>query len=348
MTTPHYPLKFDPIYKEKVWGGRTLEKLGRRLPGDATTRIGESWELADLKQTSASGGGGTAEHSTIVNGPLAGQTIDTLLAADKTDVIGDAALSDDGGFPLLLKLLDARQNLSVQVHPSPAYAAEHDDAHLKSEAWYVVDCEPGAVIYKGVKPGTTPADLRAALEKNTDDAVVPLLIEVPVQPGDCHYLPSGTCHALGAGVLVAEVQTPSDTTFRVYDWGRTGRELHVEEALACTTFGPAETGDAEKQATVDAGEGVTSTRLVRTEYFRIDRLTAQAGTEGDVGQGLPRMWMVLRGSGELRCATEGPTPFGPGETLLLPAAMAEGAWSIHEDATLLEVTLPDAGTTRLA
>ena len=337
-----YPLKFEPIYKEKVWGGRTLERLGRALPGDASTPIGESWELADLAQTSASGGGGGAERSTIVNGPLAGQTIHDAIRDDKAAVLGRVPLSNDGGFPLLLKMLDARQNLSVQVHPSPAYAAEHADAHLKSEAWYVVDCEPGAKIYKGLQLGTTPERMREALRENTDEAVVPLLVEVPVQPGDCHYLPSGTCHALGAGVLVAEVQTPSDTTYRVYDWGRTGRELHVDQAIECMGYGPAETGEAEDRATVDSGEGVTATRLVRTEYFRIDRLQAPAGAEGDVGGGLPRLWMVLEGAGELSCDAEPVTRFDRGRTLLLPAAMTGGRWSMIEDATILEVTFPQA------
>lgn len=345
---PAYPLKFEPIYKEKVWGGRTLERLGRDLPGDESTLIGESWELADLPVTSASGGGGGAEFSKISNGSFSGQTIHDVIEQDKAGAIGQVPLSELGGFPLLLKMLDARQNLSVQVHPSPEYAAEHDDAHLKSEAWYVVDCEPGAKIYKGIQPGTTPEQLRAALEKNTDEAVVPLLVEVPVEPGDCHYLPSGTCHALGAGVLVAEVQTPSDTTYRVYDWGRTGRELHVEQAIACMQFGPAETGEAERRTTVNTGEGVEATRLVRTEYFRIDRLTAPAGAEGAIGSGLPRLWMVIEGAGELSCDAEPKTMFDRGQTLLLPAAMTAGAWKMVEDATILEVTFPQAQETEIA
>ena len=339
---PNYPLKFEPIYKEKVWGGRTLEALGRPLPGDQDTLIGESWELVDLAQTSASGGGGDAEHSTVTNGPLAGQSIHDVIAADKAGLIGSVPLSDAGGFPLLLKFLDARQNLSVQVHPSPEYAKQHPEANLKSEAWYVVDCEPGAKIYKGITQGTTAEQMREALKHNTDDAVVPLLVEAPVKPGDCHYLPSGTCHALGAGVLVAEVQTPSDTTFRVYDWGRTGRELHVEQAIECMTFGPADAGDAEDRATVDTGEGIEATRLVRTEYFRMDRLTAPAGADGEIGRGLPRLWMVLDGAGELACDAEAKTLFARGETLLLPASMTGGRWSIIEDATILEVTFPQA------
>ncbi|MEE9405486.1 MAG: type I phosphomannose isomerase catalytic subunit, partial [Algisphaera sp.] len=189
-TMPLYPLKFAPVYKEKVWGGRSLERLGRDLPGDAKNLIGESWELVDLATTSASGGGGGAERSGVANGPLASQTLSQVIDAYGPALHGDLPLTESGGFPILLKYLDASAHLSVQVHPSPAYAATHADAFLKSEAWYIVDCDPGAVIYKGIKEGVTPDQLRSALTKNTNDAVVPVMFEVPVAPGDCHYLPS--------------------------------------------------------------------------------------------------------------------------------------------------------------
>ncbi|MFK7788480.1 MAG: type I phosphomannose isomerase catalytic subunit, partial [Phycisphaeraceae bacterium] len=205
-STALYPLAFEPIYKEKVWGGRSFETLGRTLPGEVNSAIGESWEIADLATTSASGGGGNAEYSAIANGPLKGQSIRQLMQQFGDALLGEGITpADDGGFPLLIKFLDAKENLSVQVHPSPQYAADHDDAFLKSEAWTIIHAEPGAVIYKGLAPGTTPEQLRAAIQANTDAAVVPLLNAIPAKQGDCHYLPSGTLHALGAGVLVAEV-----------------------------------------------------------------------------------------------------------------------------------------------
>ena len=230
-----YPILFEPIYKEKVWGGRSLERLGRALPGDSATLVGESWEVADLASTSPSGGGGGAARSRVAHGPLAGRALHELIRDHGPALLGGVALTEEGGFPLLVKYLDARQNLSIQVHPSRDYVARHAGAHLKSEAWYVVDAEPEAVIYKGVVAGTEPEDFAEAVRA---DSVGELMISVPALAGDCHYLPSGTCHALGAGVLVAEVQTPSDTTFRVYDWGRTDRELHIEAALECIDFGP--------------------------------------------------------------------------------------------------------------
>ncbi len=336
-----YPLKFVPIYKEKVWGGRTLEKLDRELPGDTQTRIGESWELADLATTSASGGGGDAARSEVANGPLAGQTINQLVEQYGRDLLGDLALSASGGLPILLKYLDASDNLSVQVHPSPDYAASHPDAHLKSEAWYIVAREPGAKIYKGMTEGTTAEQLRAALEVNTNDAVVPLMVEVPVEPGDCHYLPSGTCHALGGGILVAEVQTPSDTTFRVYDWGREGRELHVDQAVACIHFGPAESEAFERQ-TRRQGDQHVWTRLVACDYFTIDRIEAQTGFQDTLDQAQPTVWMVLEGN-----ITAGGESFVAGDTVWIPPAL-NATLSVESSATWLEVGFPQKQTTTMA
>ncbi|MEL7087973.1 MAG: type I phosphomannose isomerase catalytic subunit [Planctomycetota bacterium] len=350
--TPLYPLKFAPVYKEKVWGGRTLESLGRALPGDATP-IGESWELVDLATTSASGGGGGAERSTVSHGPLAGRTLAQLIETYGPALMGDLPLSDDGGFPILLKYLDANEHLSVQVHPSPEYAAAHDDAFLKSESWYIVAAKPGAVIYKGIQDGVTPAQLRSAIATNTDEAVVPLMIEVPVKPGDCHYVPSGTCHALGAGILVAEVQTPSDTTYRVYDWGRTGRELHVDQAIDCIEFGPPDVSEYELFTTLPSksgasGGGATVERLVACEFFRIDKVTAAAGFEDAAGEDQPTVWMVLEGHGELAGDGANVVPFGPGDTILLPPGMAGGRVNVTGDAQWLEVSFPNADRSRLA
>lgn len=346
--TALYPLKFAPIYKEKVWGGRTLEQIGRDLPGQDTP-IGESWELVDLAVTSVSGGGGGAERSTVANGPLAGQTFAQVIASYGQGAMGTLPLSDDGGFPILLKYLDANENLSVQVHPSPEYAEAHDDAFLKSESWYIVKAEPDAVIYKGIKPGVTPDQLREAIATNTDEAVVPLMIEVPVKPGDCHYVPSGTCHALGAGILVAEVQTPSDTTYRVYDWGRTGRELHVDQAIECIQFGPPDVSEYELFTTLPTKEGGAKVeRLVACEFFRIDKVEAAAGYQDAVDEDQPLVWMVLEGSGVLHCDAGQDVPFAAGDTIFMPPAMTGGRFTIDSDAHWLEVTFPNAERSRLA
>ena len=304
-----YPLKFSPIYKEKVWGGRTLEKIGRTLPGDANTKIGESWELVDLSTTSVSGGGGGSERSVVNNGPLAGKTLHELIEQFGKDLIGDLPLTDDGNFPLLVKFLDANEHLSVQVHPSQAYADAHDDAFLKSECWYVVEATAEGCIFKGIKEGVTPDQYRKAIE---DGNVEELMIKIPVKPGDCHYLPSGTCHALGAGVLVAEVQTPSDTTFRVYDWGREGRELHVEQAMECIDFGPCNV-EEDKRSHV-AGMFTTVTRLVTCEYFVLERVKMSEGYEQEIPYDQPAVWMVVECDGQIIMEDGSSTSFTKGET----------------------------------
>ncbi len=335
---PAYPLTFEPIYKEKVWGGRTLEKLGRTLPGDANTPIGESWELVDMAQTSVSGGGGGAERSVVANGPHAGKTFAQVIEDEGTGVLGNLPLTDDGGFPILLKFLDAQEHLSVQVHPSPAYAEAHDDAYLKSEAWYVLDAAPDAVIYKGVHAGVTPEQFRKAIEQ---DSVEPLMISVPVKPGDCHYLPSGTCHALGAGVLVAEVQTPSDTTFRVYDWGRTGRELHIDQALACIDFGPPNVSRYEPNTKVK-GAFADITRLVTCEFFNIDRYRVDTAQQQALAYSQPVVWMVLEGSISISCDAAPDVNVSRGQTLYQPPGMSGADLRVEAGTTWLEVTFPQA------
>jgi mannose-6-phosphate isomerase len=338
-----YPLKFTPIYKEKVWGGRTLEKIGRTLPGDADTQIGESWELVDLSTTSVSGGGGGAERSVVNNGPHTGKSLHELIATYGKDLIGDLPLTDDGNFPLLVKFLDANEHLSVQVHPSQEYADTHDDAFLKSECWYIVDSRPDGCIFKGIKEGTTPEQFRKAIE---DGTVEELMIKFDVKPGDCHYLPSGTCHALGAGVLVAEVQTPSDTTFRVYDWGREGRELHVEQAMQCIDFGPCDV-DADKRSHV-GGMFTTVTRLVTCEYFILERVKMSEGYEQEIPYDQPAVWMIVEGDGQIILADGSSTPFTKGETLLIPARMDGAKVKLNRDTTWLETTFPQAGGQQLA
>lgn len=334
---PLYPLLLEPIYKEKVWGGRALEQLGRRLPGGPDTRIGESWELADLGATSVSGGGGGAARSRIVNGPLAERTLSEVLKDFGPLVMGRAALTPDGGFPLLLKYLDARENLSVQVHPSPAYAAAHADAHLKSEAWYVVHAEPGAVLYKGMRDGTTPEALAAAIE---DGTVPELLIQVPAHRGECHYLPSGTCHALGAGIVVAEMQTPSDTTFRVFDWGRTDRELHVEQAMACIDFGPVDASAWEPGTSGEEG-GATWRDLVDCEHFRVREWVIPSHTGHRFESDAAAVLMTVGGGGTFTWGTEWDRDLivRTADTVLVPAGLPRVEFHPAANTELLEITL---------
>lgn len=331
---PHaapYPLLFEPMLYPKVWGGDALSRVGKAVkPGE---KIGESWELADLAATSASGAGGGAARSVIRNGALAGKTLHQAIGAWGPQLMGDVVPTSSGGFPLLIKFLDARENLSVQVHPSPAYCRMHPHAHLKTECWYILSAEKNAKIYKGVKPGVTKLEFADALSENNAAGVVDLLEAVDAVPGECHNLPSGTVHALGAGVLVAEVQTPSDTTFRVYDWGRTGRELHLEQSLMCIQWEQARDATRFKP-------GSPATRLVTTGYFDLDELrpasNSAATLQLDPPARRPLVLMLVKGAGELRGENFEPVALSTGDTVLLPPANAPGATFVaHQDSILL-------------
>lgn len=331
-----YPLLLQPILKEKVWGGRSLERFNKRLPEGAN--VGESWELADLAATSADGAGGDSARSVVAHGEMRGLTIAEAITAMGVNVMGTLRLSEQGGFPLLLKFLDARENLSVQVHPSPAYAAAHPGAHLKTESWYVVGAEPGAKIYKGLRPGLTR---EAFAERVRSGQVVDDLIAFEARPGDFHHLPSGTLHALGAGVLVAEVQTPSDTTFRVFDWGRTGRALHLDAALECIDFTsvpapPVNSGEAERM------ELVSTPFYTVTEINRLADVTMPIENFPSPPTGGPMAWMVIEGEGAIHSDSGDfrPTTFRRGDTMLFPAAMAGASCSFSRDSKILEIRFP--------
>ncbi len=335
-----YPLILEPILKTKVWGGRRLAEYAKHLPTNEPT--GESWELADLASTSTSGGGGDSAHSTITNGDLAGQNIRDAINQWGTDLLGDASLSPEGGFPLLVKYLDAREHLSIQVHPSPAYASSHPEAHLKTESWFILDAQPDEqgnppVIYKGFKEGITPDDLKSAIESGT----VPEIMRTEhAVPGHCHTLPSGTVHALGAGVLVAEIQTPSDTTFRVYDWAkeynRAGRELHIDQAVECASFDHPPVAehaeafladDMANLSTMPPKIGSTRHRVASTEFYTIDIVSASCESvplvAPDDDRNTPIVVMLLKTMGASIATKDAEHQLEPGQTVLIPASIAK-------------------------
>jgi mannose-6-phosphate isomerase len=337
---PLYPLKFKPRFVEKMWGGRQLESvLGKNLP--AGKMIGESWELYDFPP-------GVVENSSdwisaeVANGPLAGRTLHWIVSEFGAELMGDVKLSGTHGqFPILIKFLDAREDLSVQVHPDQDYANTRPEAHLKSEAWYVMSAEPGSRIFKGVQPGTTRESFDEAIKSGN---VERQLKSVPVKPDHCHYLPSGTVHALGAGILVAEVQTPSDTTFRVFDFDRvdptTGktRTLHVEQALRCIDFSGQEIAQTRSHV---AGFFTTVSRLVTSPYFKLEKVRFTEGVEEPVPYDEPVVWIMLAGEAEVKVDdVKEPTRMTRGETILLPASMKNPIIKTNSDCVWLEVTFP--------
>ncbi len=312
------PFVLDPRLFEKVWGGRRLATLGKDLPDGPS--FGESWELADLDATSASGAGGGGVSSVIARGALEGKTIRDAVALWGADLLGPTP-SLDGRFPLLVKYLDAREDLSVQVHPSPAYAAAHREAHVKTECWYVVEADEHARLLKGLAPRVTPEDIGVFARDGRD--VPGLLHSAPSRVGDLHVLPTGTIHALGAGTLVAEVQTPSDTTFRVYDWakefGRAGRELHLDQAVRCILEGP-------PPATRRLGPGEDAGRLCALDAFSIDEARPTAGDEIPLSfDGRCQVLMLVSGVGEVVVDGDDAAslPIHAGHTVVIPAACAD-------------------------
>jgi mannose-6-phosphate isomerase len=226
------------------------------------------------------------------------------------------------------------------VHPDAGFCERNAGAHLKSEAWYVLHAEPGAKVYKGVKKGVTREVFREALERGEVEG---LLNAITVRAGDCHYLKSGTVHGLGAGILAAEVQTPSDTTFRVFDWNRLGpdgksRTLHVKEAMACIDFAATDDAGEEKSESVDGD--VTVKHLVSCDYFSLERV--RMGREGEKAVGLkePVIWIVLEGQGVINVHGHPPTAFARGDTLLLPAGMKGATVRTVTECAWLEARLP--------
>lgn len=331
MISPLGLLTLEPILVPKPWGGRALERFGKALP--AGQLIGESWEVADLPDGTAVDA--AESHSHVVGGPQRGLTLSALIAKYGSDLLGTAAAMPDGTFPLLVKLLDTNEHLSIQVHPDAAYVARHPGAALKTESWYVLDARPGAVLYKGFRDGVSPADVASAA--GTKD-VVDLLQTFDARPGDFHHLPAGVIHALGAGVVVAETQTPSDTTFRIYDWsdeyGRKPRTLHITEALDTLEM-------SSDLGTYLAPSQVNGTRLlIATDHYWQREHRYDAGKIALHNAKELRVLLVAVGSVTIQAPGEGATVFPIGSTIVLPAVIAtETTVHVVQPTVLLETGL---------
>lgn len=293
------PIVFEPLPMERVWGGRRLESLyGKALPHGAP--IGESWEVVDREDA----------QSVVHTGSLRGTTLNELWTKHRAEIFGTAYVSHPAPrFPILIKLLDARERLSVQVHP-PAAIAPSLGGEPKTEMWFFADTQPGASIYAGLKKGVT----RGLFEKLLREGrVEEALHVVPVENGQSIFIPSGRLHAIGEGNVIVEVQQNSDTTYRVFDWNRTGldgqpRKLHIEESLVSTDF-----ADFEPDV-VRVDEGV----LAECPYFRVEKLRLDAAIPAN-GNGRFAIYYVLSGSASCSGVT-----FQPGDFFLVPA-VAEGA-----------------------
>jgi mannose-6-phosphate isomerase len=312
-----YPLKLVPVFKPRIWGGRRLaEVFGKELPPGQ--KIGESWEIADLPEG----------QSRIANGVFAGQTLGEVVRRHMEEITG--ARDFPRQFPLLIKFLDAQEVLSVQVHPDAKTCRRMGKGDPKTECWYIIRAEPGAVIYKGFQQGVTREQFARAIAEGT---AADLLAAVAVQPGECHFIPAGTVHSLGAGLLIAEVQTPSDITYRVFDWNRVDesgrpRPLHIAEALESIHF----------DVTPDKLPVTAVGRLVDCEYFRVDKGHQTHRGELLLGRGCLRVLIFLTGGGTILPGKTEPVPFQAGDCLLIPATF-EGAARFTQDTEYLTVTI---------
>ena len=251
-----YPLKFKPVYKDYVWGGRNLEKLGKLLPEGI---VAESWEVSCHKNGV----------SIVANGDYEGTSLPDLVKLLQRDLIGkELPEKDIQKFPLLVKFIDADKNLSVQVHPDDSYARVNENGEYgKNEMWYIVAARPGAKLVYDVRPGTTRNEFAKAVKDNT---VEDCLKSIEVFPGDAINIPSGLVHAIGQGIMLAEVQQNSDTTYRVYDYGRADRPLHIEKALDVINFNSAGRKEKYPGLELDLGNGSSKKCIVANNYFSVE------------------------------------------------------------------------------
>jgi mannose-6-phosphate isomerase len=299
-----YPFTFRPIFKERVWGGRKLEQLFNK-PLPPGLLIGESWEISDRP----------GDISIIANGPLAGKDLHWLVTHHPKELLGNVKLQN-GRFPLLIKILDAREQLSLQVHP-PSGMAKKLGGEPKTELWYVLDAVPQAELFVGLKRGTSRNHFKRLLKQ---DAVEDGIHRVEVERGDAMFLPSGRVHAIGAGLVLFEIQQNSDTTYRVFDWNRVGldgkpRELHPVESIASIDF-----KDFEPERIARGKPNRSKSRiLVHDPLFNVRIFQTDVGKE----MFLPKNKMHILGMVQGRVTVESEMPslkLKKGEFSLIPAS----------------------------
>jgi mannose-6-phosphate isomerase len=307
------PLTFEPFFVERMWGGRRLEsEFGKKLP--LQKRIGESWEIVDRPEA----------QSVVANGPLKGKTLHDLWTQHRKQIFGDA--TEAPRFPLLLKLLDAHETLSLQVHPPGQFAGKLG-GEPKTEFWYVAAAKPGAELLLGFRKPSARDRFEKALREGT---AADYVHKIPVRPGDAAFLPAGRLHAVSAGNLLIEIQQNSDTTYRVFDWNRVDdkgkqRQLHIEQALRCIDF-----EDVAPKLVEPHGE-----LLVRHKLFEVQKWTLDGRREAaPFGQ----FAIICCLTGSLSCAS---VELAPGEIFLVPACLQNRKLeSFASQTSLLRVTIP--------
>ena len=324
-----YPLKFEPVLKEKVWGGNALVTRFNKNP-TGSLHVGESWELSAIADN----------QSIISNGFLAGNNIGELIEVYMGDITGDSIYEKFGNeFPLLIKFIEAREDLSIQVHPGNALAKERHKAYGKTEMWYILESEKGSKIYTGFREGVTKEMYEEAL---TTGKLADLLNVESVEAGDIFFTPAGRVHAIGAGIVLVEIQQTSDITYRIFDWnrknsGKEQRELHTELALDAIDFTATGKNKIRKEPALNNTENLVSceffntnilclNRAVRKEYYLNDSFVVYICIDGEF------LIRWNKSSGKV----------SKGETVLLPAMIKEVTLEPVREARLLEIFINSA------
>ena len=310
-------LKLKPACKDYLWGGDRLKKeYGKEFAGDI---LAETWELSCHPDGP----------SRIVNGAWAGRTLREYICANGWEILGTNCAGREE-FPILIKLIDARDKLSIQVHPDDAYALAHEGQYGKTEMWYVADCGEGAFLYYGF---SRPVDREEFARRIADDTLTEVLRAVPVKKGDVFYIEAGTIHAIGRDILIAEIQENSNVTYRVYDYGRTDkdgkkRQLHVDKALAVTCLAPVKEG---RPAAPHIADG---------PYFTVDKLNLDGSLfrrqEGTVSGSSFASILFLEGEGKICCGEE-TLDYKKGDSFFLPAGA--GDYSVEGSCQALVTTI---------
>ncbi len=318
-----YPLKFKPILKERIWGGSKLTTEFNKAA--SLQKIGESWELSACE----------GDESVVSNGFLQGNTLTELIEIYMGELVGESVYQHFGlNFPLLFKLIDAAEYLSIQVHPNDEVAAERHNSFGKTEMWYVIDAEPDAELIVGFNEGCTKEDYINALEHND---VENILKKVSVTKGDVIFIPAGLVHAIGKGILLAEIQQTSDITYRIYDYNRlddkgNARQLHVEEALDVINFDKVE---APKIIYTEKLNDIIP--LVSCDYFTTNLITFDDEVIRNYGEiDSFKVYMCTEGAFKI-LFDENYTVVNKGETVLIPASIGEVIFIPENNTTVLEV-----------
>lgn len=325
----NYPLKFQPIYKEKIWGGQKIKTILDKNFGNLPN-CGESWELSGV----------AGDVSVVTNGPLAGTDLNQLLAEAGQSLMGKRVYAaSPNEFPLLIKFLDANEDLSIQVHPNDEQAKAKHGCLGKTEMWYILQADPAATLIAGLSKNTDRQAYQALLANN---GLKEILNEEQVAAGDVFFIPAGRVHTIGKGILLTEIQQTSDVTYRIYDFDRVDaqgkkRELHTAQALEVIDF---KKHDQYKSTYQDLPN--QSNQLVSDKYFETNKLTLTRSLQRELLQ-LDSfiIYICVEGSGSITAGTS-TVAIKKGETVLIPASIATISLLPNETLTLLETYVPHA------